>query len=498
MSNIDRPNFLIVMTDQQRADAVSVALDGWTPHVAAFARDAAHLRQTYCPSPHCAPSRASFFTGVYPSRHGIWNNILNTQALTRDPIPGTRFWSESLASAGYELHFAGKWHVAYSSTPRDYGWTEHFLSGVSHLNYHGPRWNYYEKLAACPRRTRPRGGIERPGWGDTVIYQTMPSGYTEPHDEQTTDAAVCALRGLKGSARPWMLYAGLIGPHDPYQVPPEWIARIPDEACALPASYTDTLRDKPVIYQRLRNQIWGQLSPDEVREARRHYLAYCAYVDNLFGKIMAALREIGAEENTVVVFLSDHGDYLGDHGLFYKGVASFRGAYHVPCFVRWPRGGIDGSRATDALISLTDFGPTFLELAGIAAPPGGFSGRSLAPLLRPGNADSRAAAWRDTLYTQCNGLELYYSQRMVFTRDWKYVFNGFDRDELYDLGADPHEMRNLAAEPGCRPVIREMCRRMWKFAHEQDDEIINNYHTAALAPFGPAEAFRVPDAHVAV
>jgi arylsulfatase A-like enzyme len=94
------------------------------------------------------------------------------------------------------------------------------------------------------------------------------------------------------------------------------------------------------------------------------------------------------------------------------------------------------------------------------------------------------------MHTQCNGVELYYTQRSVMTRNFKYVFNGFDRDELYDLQTDPHEMHNLADDPVYDAVKREMCGRMWRFAYQEDDTAINPYITVGLAPYGPAEAFR--------
>ena len=279
------------------------------------------------------------------------------------------------------------------------------------------------------------------------------------------------------------------GPHDPYRVAPEWLAKIPDSACELPPSNADTLLDKSSVAQRLRDQLFGQLTPGEVREARRHYLAYCAYVDHLFGLFLDELDRSGAAENTVVVFVSDHGDFAGDHGLFCKGIAPYRGAYHVPCFVRWPGGRLAAGTTTDALVSLADFGPTFLGLAGVTSATC-FTGRRLAPLLR----GAPPADWRDTLFTQCNGVELYYTQRIVFTRDWKYVFNGFDRDELYDLRTDPHEMTNLLA-PGRdtashQPIVRELCRRMWRFCRTEGDDIISDYFTVTLPPFGPADALR--------
>ena len=135
---------------------------------------------------------------------------------------------------------------------------------------------------------------------------------------------------------------------------------------------------------------------------------------------------------------------------------------------------------------MAHFAPTFIELAGLEQPQRHMAGASLAPFLR----DEQPSEWRDAIHTQCNGVELYYTQRSAMTRDWKYVFNGFDRDELYDLRSDPDEMRNLAADPAYESVLRDMNRRMWRFAYHEDDSAINPYITVGLAPFGPAEAFR--------
>ncbi len=106
------PNILIVMTDHQRADTVLPEHPALTPHLDQFARQGITFTETYCPSPHCCPSRATFFTGLYPSGHGVWNNICNDQALSRGVKPGVRMWSEDLRQAGYQMHFTGKWHVS--------------------------------------------------------------------------------------------------------------------------------------------------------------------------------------------------------------------------------------------------------------------------------------------------------------------------------------------------------------------------------------------------
>jgi choline-sulfatase len=139
----------------------------------------------------------------------------------------------------------------------------------------------------------------------------------------------------------------------------------------------------------------------------------------------------------------------------------------------------------DEFVSLADFAPTFIDVAG-GSLDRHFAGASLLPFLR----DETPASWREAIHTQCNGVELYYTQRSVMTKEFKYVFNGFDQDELYDLRHDPHGLRNVADDPHYLDVKREMCGRLWRFAYEEDDTAINPYITVGLAPFGPAEAFR--------
>jgi arylsulfatase A-like enzyme len=156
----------------------------------------------------------------------------------------------------------------------------------------------------------------------------------------------------------------------------------------------------------------------------------------------------------------------------------------VPAVCRWPAGILDPGRRVQALVSLADFAPTFLEMAGISVDRH-TTGASLVPFLH----GAVPADWRDEIHTQCDGVELYYTQRSVITERHRYVFNGFDRDELYDLRRDPHEMVNLAGDSAYDHVVREMCQRMWRFAYREDDSAINPYITVGLAPCGPAEAF---------
>jgi len=481
---MNKPNILIFMTDHQRADTVLPEHPAVTPNLDRFASEGVTFTNAYCPSPHCCPSRATFFTGLYPSRHGVWNNVCNQQALSRGLNEGIRLWSEDLAEAGYDMHWSGKWHVSVEESPADCGWTEHFVSAAAGT-HHGVRWDHYRRLAEEPDATqRGEGEILRPGYGTYRLYGTDPDGGNQ-HDETAVAKALDILASLTADSEPWCLYVGTIAPHDPYVVSQKYLDLYDLDDIPLPPSYADDLTDKPAIYRRMREMRFGQLSECEVREGIRHFWAYCTYLDDLFGQILAALERTGESENTLVLYCSDHGDYCGEHGLFAKGIPCFRGAYHVPAVVRWPAGIRNPGRRVDAFVSLADFAPTFLEVAGLTWDRH-FTGAGLSPFLQ----DETPAYWRDEIHTQCNGVELYYTQRSVITKDFKYVFNGFDRDELYDLRADPHEMRNLSDDPAYEGVKRELCGRMWRFAHREDDTAINPYITVGLAPYGPAEAFR--------
>ena len=479
----ERPNILIVMTDHQRADTALPDHPSITPNLDRLAEEGVTFTNTFCPSPHCCPARATFFSGLYPSRHGVWNNICNRQALSRGLNEGVKLWSDDLAEAGYNLHYTGKWHVSVEESPKDRGWTEHTVSAVKGT-HHGVSWEHYKEVAQQPEDTeRGEGEILRPGYWTNRLYGE--SDRTGDHDQQVFHEALDLIPQLADEEEPWGLYVGWGGPHDPYVVPQKYLDLYDLEDVPLPPSYQDEMADKPAVYQRMRKMRFGQLSEREVREAIRHFWAYCTYLDDMFGELLKVLEETGQADNTIVVYTSDHADYAGDHGLFAKGIPCFQGAYHVPAVIRWPQGIQNPGRQVDAFVSEADFAPTFIEMAGLETNRC-FTGASLMPFLR----DETPDAWRDAIHTQCDGVELYYTQRSVMTKDFKYTFNGFDWDELYDLRADPHEMHNLADDSAYEDVKREMCRRMWRFAYEEDDSAINPYITVSLAPYGPAEAFR--------
>jgi arylsulfatase A-like enzyme len=175
---------------------------------------------------------------------------------------------------------------------------------------------------------------------------------------------------------------------------------------------------------------------------------------------------------------------MAEHGLWCKGLPCFKGAYHIPCVMRWPKGISEPGRDIQNFVGLEDFAPTFTELAG-AESLGQLSGRSLIPFFN----NQQNIEWRQEHYTQSNGNELYGIQRSVTNQHYKLVYNGFDYDELYDLKSDPNEMHNIIEQPSMKPVIKDLYQKLWRHAHEHDDQCINGYIMVGLAEHGPGVQF---------
>ncbi|MCL2775221.1 MAG: sulfatase-like hydrolase/transferase [Oscillospiraceae bacterium] len=480
-----KPNFLIFMTDHQRGDMVFPGI-AKMPNLERFYPKAVVFSHAYCPSPHCCPSRATFFSGLYPSEHGVWNNIDVPNALSRGLYEDVELFPRDLANAGYKLYFSGKWHVSAEKGPADYGFE--MIDGKNGFGKDCRNvpdvsgWKYYDGISDNLRRLnrddfiRTEAEIIRPGY---PLYKQYGVNENPFRDYDTVESALTKIKEIN-SDEPFLMYVGATGPHDPYTPPQRFLDMYNIDEISLPESFSDAMEDKPAMYRRIRDR-YAQLTEQEHRECIRHYLAFCSYEDYLFGKLLDAVEERGLAENTVIMYLSDHGDYAGAHGLWAKGLPCFKEAYSTSCVIGG--GGIakDPGRVSDAVVSLADFAPTILELAGVRCDRK-FAGKSLTGLFRGEQSDDD---FREYMFTQSNGNEQYGIQRSVFSRKYKYIFNGFDYDEFYDLEADPNETVNQINNPAYKEIIRDMCRRMWVFAKENRDDITNSYIMTALMPYGP-------------
>ena len=489
-----RPNLLFLITDQQRADTVRAGGPCLTPHLQALAAEGARFERCYAPNPICSPTRASLLTGLLPHAHGVTDVTHAVPPTQADLAHGVELWTSRLKAAGYRVGYFGKWHVERSDELERFGIDEYEvdlrLTGVA--SHDGP--------------LDPRVAVEQPGYRPFLLAGVTDDDPSASREAYLVDRGIDYLRRAEASGEPWALFVSTEAPHDPYVVPRELYERYDPAALELPASFGDPLADRPAVYRRIA-EAWQGLSETQVRQAIACYYAACSLVDDQFGRLLAALDEAGGKADTYVVFTSDHGDYLGAHGLFLKGVAQFEEAYKVPLVVRGP-GVAPGTVVTEP-VSLLDVGRTLMRL--LLGEDWGGHGRDLSPLVRggpdvgaavgapgasagaagPGGDASPAGRADDAqAYAEFHGQRLRYTQRIVWRGDHKYVFNGFDDDELYDLATDPHELENLARRPEARELKRSMAAAMWRVARDTGDDTLfgAEYGMFRFAPVGPGAA----------
>lgn len=443
-----RPNVLWICADQQRFDTIGALGNPHvhTPHLDRLAADGAAFTHAYCQSPICTPSRASFLTGRYPSAVRI-NTNGNPHFPREETVVTRRF-----ADAGYTCGLVGKLHLAgayYGREPR----TD---DGYAFFRYsHGPRddWprghDYADWLRA--RGEDPAKVLQPRNEGRHGVAPPTPErDNVPPQLHQTTWCAEQASTFMEQTQGPWLLSVNCYDPHPPYNPPWEYYRRF--DPASLPGPY---FRPEDLPHQRTLAGAYFQSDPERPedydgaggRVVQALYYAMIAQVDEQVGRMLAALDRTGQRENTVILFMSDHGEALGDHGLVHKGCRFFDGLTRVPLLWSWP-GHFGAGVRSDALVELTDIAPTLMELAGLPVPET-MQGRSLLPILAgeadPGkHRDSVRCEYYDALHRP--GQETFGT--MYRDRRWKLVrYHNLGLGELYDLEADPHEFVSLWDDP---------------------------------------------------
>lgn len=445
---MQRPNILWYCTDQQRFDTIGALGNQFvdTPVIDSLVQTGTAFTHAYCQSPICTPSRSSFMTGMYPSR--VHNTRNGNETFPDQPPLITKL----IEAAGYACGMIGKFHLQ-SSGHR----TEPRLDdGFSFWRFsHAPRddWPTGHDYAQWVRQ---RGG-------DLDALRADPDRVpTELH--QTTWATETALEFLEqqSAERPWLLNINIYDPHPPF-IPPRSYAERYDPA-KMPGPY---FRESDLAQQAKLAAIDFQ---DEVRSPQDHraaeaqalYYAMIAQIDDQFARILQWLDDSGQRENTVIIFTSDHGETLGDHGLMYKGCRFYEGLVRVPLIFNWP-GMVAQNLRSDALVELLDMSATILDLAGVPVPEY-FQGTSLMPILR---GEAEAGHWRDSVRCEYfDALDSHFTGGTgtfaTMYRDRKYklsLYHDHDLGELYDLEADPWEFEDLWDSPAHADVKNELIRR---------------------------------------
>ena len=464
-----RPNILFIFTDDHASHSISAygSQINTTPNLDRIANEGMLFRNCFCTNSICGPSRAVIQTGKYSHKNGFYMNG-NKFDGTQQTFP------KLLKGAGYQTAVIGKWHLGEHMAPQGYNYSEVLVG-------QGPYYN--------PTLLRDVDGS-----GNQV--RTKYEGYTT---DIITDLALEWLTKGRDADKPFMLMYQHKAPHRDWQPGPKYLTMYDDVTIPEPPNLFDNYETrgraaheqdmsiaKTMTPQDLKLKPPGGLTDEqlaawnaayepkneEFRKANlqgddlirwkyqryiKDYLRCVASVDENVGRVLDYLDETGLAQNTVVMYSSDQGFYLGDHGWFDKRF-TYEESYRQPLMVRWP--GVTKPGSVDShLVSNVDFAETFLSIAGLEVPQD-MQGASLVPLLK----GEEPANWRKSHYYQyyefLNDQKTPHMVRRHYgVRNERYKlihFYNVDEWELYDLEADPHEMRNIYSEPQYADIIQEM------------------------------------------
>jgi uncharacterized sulfatase len=406
------------------------------PNIDRLAKRGVKFDRAYCQFPLCSPSRSSLLTGLRPSTTRVFNLTYHF----RTGLPDVVTLPQLFKNNGYYAARVGK--IYHYGNPGDIG-----TSGLDDP----PSWHHVVNPAGRDKTVLESDIINytpRRGLGSAMCFLSDLKG----KDEEHTDGKV-ALETIKlleqHKDRPFFIAAGFYKPHTPYVAPAKYFDLYPMAKIQLPRVAADfpSQVPKPALASTTPWPYFG-VTPDQARECKQAYYAAVSFVDAQIGKLLDTMDRLQLWDNTVVVFWSDHGYHLGDHGLWMK-QSLFEESARVPLVILAP-GAKGNGQACPRTVEFVDLYPTLADLAGLA-PPKDLEGVSLRPLL-----ENPQAPWGRSAFTQVQrGGFPGYSVR---TERWRYTEwdDGKQGAQLYDHDADPNELRNLAGDPKSADVVASM------------------------------------------
>ncbi|HEY5637952.1 MAG TPA: sulfatase-like hydrolase/transferase [Burkholderiales bacterium] len=484
-----RPNILFITSDQQRADCYG--FEGRrirTPHLDAMAQAGTRFSACITPNLVCQPSRASMLTGLLPLTHGVSDN-----GIELDAALGEAGFAGTLARAGWRTGFVGKAHFATSHTfaptgtpecrnsdqPQD--WNGPYM-GFQHVELMVEGHNHWPPMKP-PRGQHYERWFHKDGRGEalqrlydtrlpphTSAVQTFHSGLPPAFHNSTWigDRSIAFLNAQASAKAPFCLWASFPDPHHPFDAPEPWSRLHDPEDVDLPVHRTldlerrpwwhrQSLEGKPLIVEHLRKirENYSRIptqSDAELRALIANYYGMISLIDHNVGRILLALDDLGLAQDTLVVFSTDHGDWLGDHGLILKGPMAYEGLLRVGLILRGP--GVPAGKVVADPVSTLDLPATFADYAGVPM-PGAKHSRSLRALVETDGASRDFALSEWDLRASRSGVDV--DLRTVRAKTAKLTLDRISgAGELYDLANDPHEMDNRFDDPGCATLQREL------------------------------------------
>ncbi len=445
MDRDSRPNILCIMDDQHRFDYLGCAGADFihTPNLDRLVERGIRFTQCITNCPVCAPARIGLASGLQPFRLG---SLDNGSFL---PLSVPTYY-QRLRDHGYRVGCVGKLDLAkpdhyngrFGDRPYAYAWgfthpeeCEGKMHAGSSPTPIGPYTNYLEEKGLLQRFYEDYGQRRVKGWNVGVSYDSVLE--TEDFEDAYIGRRAAEWIEWVPDDFPWHYFVSFVGPHDPFDPPTDYAERY--RKADMPEAIHDTLEGKP----RWLDDRYSAPDPEEIAVTRRQYCGAIELIDDHIGLILDALERRGMMDNTYIIFSSDHGEMLGDHGFYTKSIP-YEPAVRVPLIVSGP--GIEGGRVSDALIELIDINPTICELAGIQ-PRENTDARSFSSILQGESTMHRTEA-----------ISCIRNFRLIRTDSYKLIQNYNDTTELYNLEEDPQELNNVAEE--CPDVVGKLTSRL--------------------------------------
>lgn len=498
----DRPNILLITSDQHHYDVLGATNSRVsTPALDRLCREGTRFSRAYCPNPTCTPTRASIITGLYPSQHGAWT--LGTGLYPEVPTIG-----DALQEAGYYTGLIGKAHfqplasgaglqsIECQPVLRDLDFWRNFAGpwyGFRHVETarmhacehlvggHYAVWMEEQGLANWRDYFRPWPHDD--AWNDDRYASRtwdLPEEYH--YTTWTGERTVAAMREAAAEGSPFFIWSSFHDPHPPYLAPEPWAGMydpaemepdglFPGEHERNPEHFQHALDADASWWERANageGAVHGghpqRRDPDELRKDLACYYGMVSFLDAQVGRILAEVDRLGLTGETLVVFSTDHGHFLGQHGLTAKAIHMYEDLIRIPFIVRWP-GRVPAGEVSPALQNLVDLAPTFRRLAGLPD-DGRMTGIDQLDAWQGGGS---ARTWSVT--ENHHGYRRFHMRTLVNERYKLTVYRTGDDGELFDLESDPGEICNLWHEPDAQPLkgrlLHEFMQATLQYEHER-------------------------------
>ena len=492
------PNILLITSDQQHTStlgAVNPRIQ--TPALDRLCREGTRFDRAYCPNPTCTPARASILTGLYPSQHGAWS--LGTKLFEDVPTIGAL-----LSKAGYQTSLVGKAHfqptaskpgmesIECQPTLRDLDFWR---------NFHGPWYGFDHietaRMHACEFHAGGHYGVWMEDQGFTQwrdYFEDWPPNEAKSrqilssrrwalpeefhYTRWTGERTIAQIERAADEQRPFFCWSSFHDPHPPYLVPEPWASLYnpadmqpgrlrADEHAANPPHFGLTQEENPDFSRVFGDDkaIHGAFShlcgDDRLRRDMACYYGMVSFMDREIGRILASLDRLGMAENTLIVFSTDHGHFLGQHGLVAKAIHHYEDLLRIPFIVRWP-GRVAGGKVSPALQNLVDLAPTFAAAADLPV-PSAMTGIDQTAAWASGTPARRYSITENHHGTRHCHMRTYVESRYKIT-----VYRTMDDGELFDLETDPGEYRNLWHDPDSQLLKRDLLLRFMQATLETE------------------------------